>query len=172
MLAIVLVVGVMPTYWRVSGDRDAVPRLQRDLAARDADLAVLRAHLYALGQEARRQMRWAELLTAFGRHTPPALRLQLVEVGRVAPPTPPAGQAAGAVAARAEETLRLEAVTPLRAGSPPLLEIAQFMAALMRDPAVGRRFQLKSWEIKPPSAATAAGDAFLTVTIILVERPS
>ena len=39
-----------------------------------------------------------------------------------------------------------------RPGNPPLLDVARFMAGLMRDPAVNRRFQLKSWELKPGGA--------------------
>ena len=44
------------------------------------------------------------------------------------------------------------------------------MAGLMRDPAVSRRFALKSWEIKPAAVATAAGDQFLAISILLTER--
>ena len=68
------------------------------------------------------------------------------------------GSGAAAAAGRAEETLRIEALTPARPGGPPLVDVAQFMAGLMRDPAVSRRFALKSWEIKPSAVATAAGD--------------
>jgi hypothetical protein len=44
------------------------------------------------------------------------------------------------------------------------------MAGLMRDPVVNRRFQLKSWEIKPSSEGTAEGREFLQVTVALTER--
>jgi hypothetical protein len=74
--------------------------------------------------------------------------------------SPPAGAIQGtpAAAPRAEETLRIEALTPARPGGPPLVDVAQFMAGLMRDPAVSRRFALKSWEIKPSAIATPGGD--------------
>ena len=145
-----------------------MPGLTRDLAARDTDLRLLRSNLQGLSQEARRQVRWADVLTTLGRETPPGLKLQLVEVGRTSPPAG-ASQAAAA-AARAEETLRIEALTPARPGSPPLVDVAQFMAGLMRDPAVNRRFALKSWEIKPSAVATASGEQLLAISILLAER--
>ena len=62
------------------------------------------------------------------------------------------------------------AVTPLRAGSQPLLDIAQFMAGLMKEPSVNRRFQLKSWEIKPAASAAQGAPELLDVNIVLAER--
>ena len=68
---------------------------------------------------------------------------------------------------RMHETAR----TPLRSGSQPLLEVAQFMAGLMRDPAVNKRFQLKSWDIKPPGGGSAEDETqYLNITILLSER--
>ena len=160
---------------RLGGDLAAVPGLTRDLAARDTDLRLLRSNLQSLSQEARHQVRWADVLTTLGQQTPPGLRLQLVDVGRIVPPTgatPPAGATQGTAAAapRGEETLRIEALTLARPGGPPLVDVAQFMAGLMRDPAVSRRFALKSWEIKPSAVATAAGDPVLAISILLTER--
>ena len=169
ILLVVLVAGILPTYWRLSDDLKFVPSLRRDLAARDADLGLLRSNLGALSAEARRQVRWSELLTTLSGEIPPALRLQLVEAARAAPP--PGAGPPPAAAARFEGTLRIEAITPLRPGSPPLLDVAQFMAGLMRDPAVNKRLQLRSWEIKPSAFATPAGEQYLTVSIVLVERP-
>lgn len=169
LLLLLLVVGIAPLYWRLSSDLQDIPRLQRDLAASESDLNILRANLQSLTVEARRQVRWAELLTALSVHIPSTLRLQAVEASRAvaaggpgAPPPPPD--------AKAEGTLRIESVTPVRAGSAPLVETAQFMAALMRDPAVNKRFQLKSWEIKPPTGAPGDADALLSITITLMER--
>jgi len=52
-----------------------------------------------------------------------------------------------------------------------LLDIAQFMAGLMRDPAMNRRFQLKRWEIKPPTGAGPAEEnPLLQISISLTER--
>src|SRR5262245_30455033 len=96
------------------------------------------------------------------------MRLQSVDVSTVAPGAGSGPQAPPT--ARAENVLRIEAVTPLRPGSPPLLEAAQFMAGIMRDPAVNKRFQLKSWEIKPSPPAPDGSGALLHITILLVER--
>ncbi|OGK82487.1 MAG: hypothetical protein A2X52_05155 [Candidatus Rokubacteria bacterium GWC2_70_16] len=169
VLLLVLVGGILPTYWRLSADLSAIPRLQRDLAAAESDLGLLRTNLQALAAEARRQVRWADLMTAFSQQTPPAIKIQSIESTRSTPPAPP-GQAPQEV--RPESVLRIEALTALRPGSPPLLEIAQFMAGLMRDPTVSRRFQLRSWEIKPPAGGATEGVQFLGITIVLSERPS
>ena len=164
-LLVILVAGLLPTYWRLSSDRSAVPALRRDLAARDADLGRLRSNLQALAREARRQLHWAPLMTLLSQQIPPALKLQLVETARAAPPAAPPASA------KTEETLRIEALTPLRPGSAPLVDVAQFMGALMRDPAVNSRFVLKSWEIKPTATAAPSGEALLSVSIVLAERP-
>jgi hypothetical protein len=170
VLLLILVGGILPTYWRLSADLTAIPRLQKDLAATEADLGLLRTNLQALAAEARRQVRWAEILTAFSQQTPPTLRLVSLQAAKISP-APAPGQPPQEV--RAEGLLRIEAVTPLRPGSPPLLEIAQFMAGLMRDPAVSKRYQLRNWEIKPPAGAvTGEGTQLLGVTIVLSERPS
>jgi hypothetical protein len=161
LLVLILIALILPAYWRLSRDLSALPGLRRDVAARQADLDLLKSNLGALSEEARRQIRWADLLTALSREIPPGLKLQVVDGGRVAPPGTP-GQQAG-TPARFENTLRIDAVTPVRAGSAPLLEVAQFMAGLMRDPAVNQRFQLKSWDIKP-------GGQDLSISIGLTER--
>ena len=170
VLLLILVGGILPTYWRLSDDLNALPNLRRDLAATENDLNVLRANLGALTQEARRQVRWAELLTAFSQQTPATLKLVRLEAIR--PPASSGGAQPGQPPAdnRPTGTLKIEALTELVAGSPPLLEIAQFMAGLMRDPAVSKRFTLKSWEIKPAQAAE--GKQFLNVSIVLGERQS
>ena len=174
VLLAILFAGVLPASRRLAGDLAAVPGLTRDLAARDTDLRLLRSTLQSLSQEARRQVRWADILTTLSQQTPPGLKLQLVQVGRMAPSAgasvPAAATPGPAGAARAEETLRIEALTPARPGGPPLVDVAQFMAGLMRDPAVSRRYALKSWEIKPSALATAAGDQLLAISIVLTER--
>jgi hypothetical protein len=171
LLLAIFFAGVLPASRRLGNDLAAVPGLTRDLAARDTDLRLIRSNLQSLSQEARRQVRWADVLTTLSQQTPPGLKLQLVQVGRMAPSagaSPPAGPAAAA--GRAEETLRIEALTPARPGGPALVDVAHFMAGLMRDPAVSRRFALKSWEIKPAAVATAAGDPLLAISILLTER--
>lgn len=173
ILLVILVGFILPTYWRLSDDLNALPNLRRDLEAREGDLNLLRSNLQALSAEARRQIRWADLLTAFSQQTPATLKLMRMEAIRIVPPPVPGAQPGQPGAdVRSEGMLRIEAVTPLLPGSPPLLEIAQFMAGLMRDPAVNKRFTLKSWEIKPPAGATPDGQQFLTVSIVLGERSS
>lgn len=168
LLLLLLVGGILPVYWRLARDLQDIPRLQHDLAATEGDLSLLRTNLQALTVETRRQVRWAEVLAALSQHLPATMRLEAVEAVRPtsapgAPPPPPD--------AKGEGMLRIDAVTPVRAGSPPLLETAQFMAGLMRDPAVNKRFQLKSWEIKPPSGSGPATDeGLLSITIMLAER--
>ena len=52
--------------------------------------------------------------------------------------------------------------------------VAQFMGGLMKDPTVGRRYQLKSWEIKQAAAAGSqpAGEREqLLVLFVLSEKP-
>jgi len=169
LLLLILVGGVLPTYWRLSADLNAIPRLRNDLAATEADLGLLRTNLQALAVEARRQVRWADLMDAFSQQTPPALKVQSIQFTRITPPAAPGQQPQDA---RPEGGLRIEAVTPLRPGSPPLLDVATFMAGLMRDPAVNKRFRLRSWEIKPPAGGPADGLQFLNVTVVLSERPS
>ncbi len=169
LLLAVLAVGVVPAQRRLTSDLNAMPALRRDLASRGSDLGLLRSNLQGLSKEARRQVRWSDLLAMFSRDTPPDLRLQIVEMARVASPPPP-GQPAG-TPGKSEETLRIEALTPLRPGSAPLSDVGRFMAALMRDPEVAKRFELKSWDVKPSPTVTPAGEQLLSVNIVLVERP-
>ncbi len=171
VLLLVLVAGILPTHWRKSEDLSALPGLREDLRTREADLAALRANLGALGAEARQQVRWGEVLTALSREIPPSVRLNVVDAQRPVPP--PAQTGARAPAPRPERTLRIDAVTPLRPGGAPLLDVARFMAGLMREPALARRFQLASWEIRPPASPRQAADdepQFLTASVLFTER--
>lgn len=170
VLLLVLAFELLPTYWRLSDDLEAMPALRNELGAAEGDLNVLRANLRALSREAKRQVRWGDLLTTLSEETPATLKLQRVEAKRGAG-TPRPGQEPPRPEPGAEGTLRIEAVTPLRSGSAPLLEMAKFMAGLMRDPALNRRFQLKSWEIKPPASVEQEGAPLLHISITLAERP-
>jgi len=170
VLAALFVAVILPARGRVSRDLEALPALQRDLRARETDLGVLRSNLLALSDEARRQVRWAELMTTLSQQIPPTMKLVLVEGSRPAPPPASPPQQAAQPAARPESVLRIDAMTPVRPGSPPLVEVAQFMAGLMRDPAVNKRFQLKSWEIKPGAQPPSGGVQLLTVSVLLTER--
>ena len=161
ILVVFLVAGILPSLKRSDSLSAGLPALRKDLADAGTNLNLLRANLGALSQEARRQVRWGDILVALAQQIPPTLKLQNVGSARVAS-TGTASPQPGTPAVF-ENTLRIEAVTPMRPGSQPLLEVAQLMAGLMRDPAVNRRFQLKSWDIKP------AGDT-LNVNIVLADR--
>jgi hypothetical protein len=171
VLLLVVIALILPTRLRLSQDLGAIPKLRADLAARDGDLAALRQDLQALSVEAKRQVRWAEVLNAFRQQIPSTLKLQKVEEGvGVAETTGPPGQGqpqAGPAGAVGAAELRIEALTPLRPGPPPLLEMAQFMGGLLTDPAVAKRYELKSWEIKPPAGEGAP----LQIVIVLAEKP-
>jgi hypothetical protein len=170
-----VVVGlVLPPTFRLSTDQGAIPKLRADLATREGNLNLLRQDLQALGVEAQRQVRWADLLNAFRHQTPPTIRLQKVEAGVApAPPAPPPGQTQAQTVAPSGGELKIEAVTPLRPGPPPLLEIATFMGGLLKDPAVARRYRLKSWELKQPGGGgSPSGEgAQLQILITLSEKP-
>jgi hypothetical protein len=175
VILLVVIVLVLPPTFRLSTDQGAIPRLRADLATRDGNLNLLRQDLQALGVEAKRQVRWADVLSAFRHQTPPTIKLQKVEVAVApAPPAPPPGQtqAQGILASGGE--LKIEAVTPLRPGPPPLLEIATFMGGLLKDPAIAKRYRLKSWELKQPGGGGGAGSgegAQLQILITLAEKP-
>lgn len=174
VLLLVVIALILPTRLRLSQDVGAIPKLYADLATRDGDLTVLRQDLQALSVEAKRQVRWAEVLNAFRQQIPATLKLQKVEAGgaaAAAPGQPGQGQPQGGAVVAGE--LRIEALTPLRPGPPPLLEIAQFMGGLLKDPSVAKRYQLKSWEIKQPGGGgAAAGEgAQLQIVIVLAEKP-
>jgi hypothetical protein len=174
VILLVVIALVLPPTFRLSRDQGAIPKLRADLATRDGNLSLLRQDLQALGVEAKRQVRWADVLSAFRRQTPPTIKLQKVEAGLPpAPPAPPPGQTPAQGAASGGGELKIEAVTPLRAGPPPLLEIASFMGGLLKDPAIDRRYRLKSWELKQPGAGgTPSGEgAQLQILITLSEKP-
>jgi len=177
VLLLVVIALILPTRLRLSQDVDTIPKLRADLATRDGDLIVLRQDLQALSVEAKRQVRWADVLTAFRQQIPSTLKLQKVEAGgppAAAPGSP--GQAqpqAGPAGGVGAGELRIEALTPLRPGPPPLLEIAQFMGGLLKDPSVAKRYQLKSWEIKQPGSggAPAGEGAQIQIIVVLAEKP-
>ncbi len=93
-------------------------------------------------------MRWAELLGTLSQHIPRHHALHVVDAGAAATSRgrPPA---AARRTAPQENMLASSGHAGSRRAAQPLLEVAQFMAGLMRDPAVNKRFQLKSWDIKP-----------------------
>jgi hypothetical protein len=161
-LAVVLVPGAfalgLPTYWRLAGDLSALPALQQELAMANADLVMLKSNLQALSTEARRQVHWGELLNTFSQHTPGDIKLERLELIQQT--------GSGAV----EPTLTIDALTPFRPGGESLVQVAQFMANITRDP-VMRRFQLRSWEVRQDATPTAETSSLLAVRFTLAERP-
>src|SRR2546427_6589019 len=143
VLALVLAGGLAPRYWRHSADLRRIARLEQEIATTTADMAVLRGQLASMSAEARRQVRWTELLATLSREAPAALKLHRVSLRRAV--AKPQTQAQQQLPASPEVTLQIEAVTPQIAGSPPLLEIASFMAGVMRDPPVSRRVPPPRW---------------------------
>src|SRR4030095_10142565 len=120
VILLVVITLVLPPTFRLSRDQGAIPKLRADLATRDGNLSLLRQDLQALGVEAKRQVRWADVLNAFRRQTPPTIKLQKVEVGLPpAPAAPPPGQASAPSAAAGGGGLKIEAGTPARGGHPP-----------------------------------------------------
>ena len=168
VLVIVLAGVILPARLRLSATVNALPGLRRDLEARQNDLTVLRANLGGLTQEAKRQVRWADVLTALSQQIPAALKLEVVDATRAALPGAP--HPPGGPPPARESVLRISSVTPLRPGSQPLADVAQFIAGLMREPTVNERFQVGSWEIKPGPAPAQGGERLLDVSIVLTER--
>jgi hypothetical protein len=167
VLALGYVFGVYVPSRRLVRHQTEVAQLRLALHAKTEDLKVLKTDLDALSAEARRQVRWSELLTTFTDNLPAVLRLQKVAYARTA--APPSAQTPGA-APTSEGVMHIEAQTPLRPGGPPLLETAKFMAGIMRDPAVNKRFHLRSWEVRPPASIDADASPMLQINVVLAER--
>ena len=167
-LLLVLLGGILPAHWRLTWHLQKIQRLKQEGTATARDLRVLRTDLRSLSAEAKRQVPWSEVLATFSKQLPPTLKLRRVELVRSAPAQPPRQQPGPGQSPNG--TFEIEAMTPLRPGGPPLLDVARFMASLMRDPAVNQRFELKSWEIKPPSGGAGEGPQLLQIVIALTER--
>jgi hypothetical protein len=181
VIAVVMIGGVLPGYVRYSSEVQSVARLRGDLAAADKELATRRASLRDLDAGALRQVRWAEVLPALSRWAPEALRIERVSLetpGRRAAGKPPAATAPTAdgkprdpksAGTNAPELLlQIDASSTLVPGGARLVEIANFMAALANDPAVTRRFHLKTWEVRRPREQGAADQ--LQIGIAFAEK--
>lgn len=167
LIAIVALGGVLPQYLRYSSEITAVAKLKREVAVASGELSTLQTNLKDLGTEARRQVRWAELLPVFSQRVPETLRIDrvaLTKSGRTAQGQPQPGVQAGDLG------LQIDASTKTVAGTSPLEEIAHFMGALAQDPVLAARFQLKTWEVK--SGAPGAADTPLRISIGLGEKRS
>ena len=67
VVLVVIIALILPTRIRLSTDVSAIPKLRADLASLEGNLNVIRADLQALALEAKRQVRWAEMLSEIGR---------------------------------------------------------------------------------------------------------
>jgi len=180
VIAVALLGGVAPAYVRYSSEVQSVARLRGDVAAADKELATLRASLRDLDAGALRQVRWAEVLPALSRWAPGPLRIDRVSLEtagrRAAGKTTPLAAASAADAQKAagssapELLLQIDASTTMVPGGARLIEIANFMAALAKDPAVNRRFQLKTWEVRRPREQ--GGNDQLQISIAFAEKRS
>ena len=169
LVALVALGGLLPRYIRYSSEIQSIAKLRGEVTTADSELSTLRTNLRALDAEARRQARWSELLPALSKWLPGTLRIDRVALGKAA--RPPQGQAQSPQAAQSSDlALQIEVSTTMEPASSRLVEIANFMAALARDPAVAPRFQLKTWEVRP--ARGQGGDGQLEISIALAEKRS
>jgi len=169
--AIVVLVGlggITPLYLRYASEAQSISSLRREATAADGELSALRTNLRDLEAEARRQVRWSEMLPVLSSSLPGSLRIDRVTFGKPArpPQAPPPSQKTGTPAA--DVALQIEASTTAMPGSSRLVDIANFIGSLAQDPAVAARFQLKNWEVRPPRE----GDDGLQFTVGFAEKRS
>jgi hypothetical protein len=168
LIAVVGLGGVVPRYYKYSKELSSIAALNRNVATATDDATTLRASLRDLGAEARRQVRWSELLPALSRQIPDLLRVDKITLAKAvkAPGGPP--QFPQGATPPGDLVLQIDASTPVVAGGARLVEVANFMAALATEPTLERRFQMKTWEVKSNREQASAG--LLQVTISLTEK--
>src|SRR2546427_10713225 len=84
IVGLVALGGVLPRYLRYSSEVQAIANLQREVTVAGDELASLRTNLRDLGAEARRRVRWSEMLPALSRPLPGTLRIDRVSLRKVA----------------------------------------------------------------------------------------
>ena len=145
-IAVVLIValgGLLPRYLKYSKELQTITKLRRDVVTSSSEIGTLRASLKDLGAEARRQVRWSELLPVFSRRVPDTLRIDRVSLVKASGRALPAGVQAG------DLVLEIAASTTVVPGSSRLNDVASFMAGVAQEPAIANRFEMKTWEVKP-----------------------
>ena len=166
-VAIVMLValgGSLPRYLRYSAVIHAITNLEREVTVAGKELSSLRTNLRDLGVEARRQVRWSQTLLALSHPLPDTLRLDRVSLAKV-PRQPQPTETQPGDPKPVDLVLQIEATTSVVPGGARLVEIANFMSALARDPVLGPRFQLKTWDVRP-----AQGADQLHISIGLAEK--
>jgi hypothetical protein len=175
LVTLVGVAGLLPRYWRYSSELQSIAKLRVDVAAADKELSTLQVSLREIDAGARRQVRWTHILPALSRSLPGTLRIDRITLGKGARPQ------AGATASKPAEgksgdgkasdlTLQIDASTHMVPGGARLVDIANFMAAVAKDPAVAPRFQLKTWEVQTPREQ--GGQEQLRISIAFTEKRS
>lgn len=167
LIALVALAGILPRYLKYSNELASIAALKKNVTTTTTEAATLRASLRDLATEARRQVRWSELLPALSRRIPDALRIDKVSLAKTKPSGPSAA-AAGATPAGGELALQIDASTTMAAGGARLEEIANFIGVLTTEPTIERRFQMKTWEVKSPRER--APDGLLQISIGLTEK--
>jgi hypothetical protein len=167
--AIVVLVGlggITPLYLRYASEVQSISSLRREATAADGELSALRTNLRDLEAEARRQVRWSEMLPVLSTSLPGSLRIDRVTFGK--PARPPQAPPPKTGTPAADVALQIEASTTAMPGSSRLVDIANFIGSLAQDPAVAARFQLKNWEVRPPRES----DDGLQFTVGFAEKRS
>ena len=169
-LALLAGLGVaLPLYLKYSNEVQTIGKLRRDVTTSGNELATLQASLRDLASEARRQVRWSELLPALSQRVPEALRVErvsLAKAGRQAQPgasSPPSGVQPG------DLLLDIEASTKVAPGGSRLVDIADFINGLAQEPTVSRRFQLKSSQVRPGGREAGGGEQ-LQISVTFAEK--
>jgi hypothetical protein len=117
---------------RIRGQQFELAPLQRSFKATSFALEQALARAEALDKEFAARVETEPYRAPSGGHGTSAGRHV---VGHDPPASAGPGQQPG-TAARSESLLRIDAITPVGPGSPPSLNVAQFMEGLMRDAAV------------------------------------
>jgi hypothetical protein len=177
-LLLVILIGVggaVPRYWRYSSELQSIAKLRLEVAAADKELSTLQAGLRDVDAGARRQVRWSQILPALSRSLPGTLRIDRITLGKGSRPpggasAPKPAEAKPGDAKGSDLVLQIDASTPMVPGGSRLVDIANFMAAVAKDPAVAPRFQLKTWEVQRPR--DQSGEEQLRISIAFSEKRS
>ena len=169
IVGLVALGGVLPRYLRYSSEVQAIANLQREVTVAGDELSSLRTNLRDLGAEARRRVRWSEMLPALSHPLPGALRIDRVSLSKVAR-QPQQTETQPGEPKPVDLLLQIEATTTVVPGGSRLVEIANFMTALAEGPVLAPRFQLKTWDVRP--AGAQGGEEQLHISIGLAEKRS
>jgi hypothetical protein len=173
LVVLVGIGGLLPRYLRYSSELQSIAKLRVGAAAADKELSTLQASLRDLDAGALRQVRWAEILPALSKSLPGTLKIDRVTLGKglrqgqsgmATPATAKPGDANSG-----DLVLQIDASTTIVSGGSRLIDFANFIAAVASDPAVSRRFQLKTWDIQRPQQN---GEEQLRISIALAEKRS